>query len=112
MRNPVARLGLAAPLNQKKEARRAVMGGPSRESSSGLVRSGDRRRYKMNFHLVGSVEPKECIHASESVGDDRWAFEPAFSSNDRKKLLKYAIERKDLLYLCALSSERSEHYNG
>lgn len=112
MRNPVARLDLAAPLDRKKGASKTARGGLSRESSSGLVRSGDRRQYKRNFHLVGSVEPKEGIHASESVGDDRWALKPAFSSDNRKKLLKDAIEREDLLYLRTLSGERSEHYNG
>lgn len=89
-----------------------MRGGLSRESSSGLVPSGDHGQYERNFHLVGSVEPKEGIHASKSVGDDGWALKPAFSSDNRKKLLKDAIERKDLLYLCALSGERSEHYNG
>ena len=112
MRNPVARFDLAAPLDRKRGAGKAVRGGLSRESSSGLVRSGGRWRYKGDFHLVGSIEPKESIHASESVGDDRWAFKPVFSSDNRKKFLKDAIESKDLLYLCALSGERSEHYNG
>jgi hypothetical protein len=63
------------------------------------------------FHLVRGVEPEKGINASESVGNNRLAFEPTFSSDDRKKLLEDAVKRKNLLYLRALPNKRGQHRN-
>jgi hypothetical protein len=61
------------------------------------------------FHLVRSVKPEKRINAFESVGNNRLAFEPTFSSDDRKKLLEDAVKRKDLLYLRALPNQSGQH---
>jgi len=62
-----------------------------------------------SFHLVGSVKPEEGINTFESVGNNRLAFESTFSGDDREKLLKDAVKRENLLYLCTLSDQRGEH---
>lgn len=62
-----------------------------------------------DFHLVGRIKPEEGIDASESVGHDRLAFESTFSGDDRKKLLKDAVKRKDFLYFRALPDQRGKH---
>ena len=63
------------------------------------------------FHLVGRVKSEEGINAFKSVGNDRLAFESTFSGDDREKLLKDAVERENLLYLCALPDQRGKHNN-